>query len=173
MTSNQVRPASAASLNYPAFAQFVRIADDMLAGQGRPPTKVIRDETAEFESAFRYLFNAFTRIKKVDTGHALQDGTPIRFGLESLQDFRTGKSSETPELQAADLLASSVRVLGHSALKLVDWNPHLERLGRALLPPLLFGFFEPTSAHVMGSEAFISGLLEPVVGMMKARRAAR
>jgi hypothetical protein len=105
--------------------------------------------------------------------HTLQDGTPIRFGLESLQDFRTGKSSETPELQAADLLAGSVRVLGLASLKLVDWNPHLERLGRALLPPLLFGFFGPTSAHVMGSGSFISGLLEPVVGMMKEMRATR
>lgn len=173
MTDNQVRPASAASLNYPAFAQFVRVADDMLVGQGRPPTQVIHDETAEFESAFRYLFNSFTRIKNVDTGYTLQDGTPVRFGLESLQNFRTGKSSATPELQAADLLASSIRVLGLASLKLVDRTPDLERLGRALLPPLLFGFFGPTSAHVMGSQSFIGNLLQPVVSMMREMRESR
>lgn len=104
------------SLNLPVFVGFMRLADAWCEAITSKSGTVIHDETKEFKPAFEEVFellgNVGTRPHQLLIG-----GRVVRFGVTHLQDFTTAESHSTPGLQAADVLASSIRHIATQLLK--------------------------------------------------------
>ena len=104
------------SLNLPVFVGFMRLADAWCEAITSKSGKVIHDESREFKSAFEEVFRLLGSVGR-GPHHLRIGGRVVRFGVTHLQDFTTAVSHSTPGLQAADVLASSIRHVATRVLR--------------------------------------------------------
>lgn len=153
--------AAMVSLNFPIFCRFVNLVDEFVAETGGGKVHVVHDETREFEAAFRYMFKAFATARSSYLPILGPNGRPMRFGLDHLERFTTTESSKSAGVQAADVLAASVRHLLATRLRGDQWDASMRRLCYRTLTPLLFP--EPRVADILAGDLGLRVMLRPVL----------
>jgi hypothetical protein len=115
----------AMSLNFPAFLHLIRQIDPFLEHMAAV-CHVVHDETLQFEAALSQGVETFARIGRVEIRS--QDGTPWRLSTGCFRSFKTANSRESLGIQAADVLASCVRLIAHRSVDRVDLSESEEDL---------------------------------------------
>lgn len=122
-----------ASLNLPAFMHLIRNVDVMMDGWGT--YQMVHDRVAQFEAIFTKSVNTFSAPGKVDPDIWLDDGRRHRVFFRNLASFTMADSKSVPLLQAADILASSMRrILGEASLGWKNPTEEMQELFRLLIP---------------------------------------
>lgn len=101
------------TLNLPVFVNFIQMIERFATQTQRCKSKhkitnlkLIHDETKQFQETYPEVFSLYKRAER--TEFVLENGATIIMGFKHLNKFEMRKSVETPMIQAADLLASSI-----------------------------------------------------------------
>lgn len=148
-------------LNVTVFWTLLVLANGVVRPTGDAVVDVVHDEAYEYEAAFRTVFDGFRVGTERIQPSFLQDGTAMPAFIECMEHFRLGKSTTETEVQAADVLSSSLRWFANQATfgKRQDYDV---ALARATLWPLLpFGRIE--HAKAIASAKWAGDLLRPLL----------
>jgi hypothetical protein len=92
------------------------LASNLIRLQTDAEVEVVHDKTDEFEEAFKILFDGWRWKEGIEIlPSVLQSGTVMPPLVDPLTRFRIGEPKQEPEIQAADVLSSTLRWLAESA----------------------------------------------------------
>lgn len=154
-----------ASLNLPLLAHVLRACDRFLDRVEDADGRVFHDEQLQFEDVYNEFFRNAKSAAERGTVTAPTDEGPVRIGLRNLTGFETGDSEALVELQAADLLAGTVRHLVEKVLSGESWDETEEQLASRTLVGLYAG--PPKTAFQLASVGLMRRISERVVQAAK------
>lgn len=124
-----------AALNLPAFMHLLRNVDTAMDACGR--YHVVHDRVDQFEHLFTLNANKYRAPGAKQVDYEFADGQLHRMLFRNLVSFTMADSENTPMLQAADVLASTVaRVLREIVAGWSDPTDALKRLLMLTMPAL-------------------------------------
>jgi hypothetical protein len=124
------------SINFLAFAGMLQLIHQIAGPVGVREVQIVHDETPQFEESFAHAVDIQRNAQPAVFRYA--DGEEFVTGLSSLAGFGTERSIESPLVQAADLLASSLRAICERVLAGDEVSGGLERIAGLTLPALVF-----------------------------------
>ena len=136
------------SLNLPVFVLFLQIADGIGEYYGHDQGYVIHDDTKEFESAFRWIFDTLSDTPVFH--QSFLSGEIVKYGFDCIRDFTTTSSHESLMIQAADRLAAFIRLYSVQILTNGTVSSGLASIGAEVLPVLQSR--NPPSSGIIGME---------------------
>lgn len=143
-----------ATLNAPALScMFMMVEAASRKGLFRP-TKFVHDENRPYETGFKHLFLTLRHAGE----HVFEypNGGLQIFPLRSIPDFEVGSSSRVLGIQAADLLAGSVRQWAQLASRREKATSVERELAMMTFPLLLLD--EPKTAWSIGSDRWYESI---------------
>ncbi len=155
-----------AALNVPAFKHLIGKVDRFMDAV---PTRfdIIHDQTHEFAEPLARTVEFFRIPDAPHVDVPLVGGRSVRGIFRNVDQFSTADSKETPALQAADVLASSVARVARTGVTDRNWSKHIQRLAELTLPALFYDEdteSEPLNAGFYGPEKVWMDLM---VNMMR------
>ena len=124
------------------------MADGIGEYYGHDQGFLIHDDTREFEPAFRYIFGA---LRDTPVFHqSFLSGEIVKYGFDCIRDFTTTSSHESLMIQAADRLATFIRLYSVQMLINGTVSSGLASIGAEVLPVLHSR--NPPSAGIIGME---------------------
>jgi hypothetical protein len=147
-------------LNVTVFLSLMVLANGVVRHCDDTLIDVVHDEAFEFEEAFRMVFEGWRRGNETVLPFVLQDGSVAPSFIECMDHFRLGKSVCEPEIQAADVLSSSLRWLAER-VSLGKEDEYDKELAALALVPLLPGA-PLIHAKAIGSTNWVRKLLRPL-----------
>jgi hypothetical protein len=132
------------------LGDFDRAGDDFGALQA----SIIHDETREFSGL---LLDAFSRAKSATSSeHRVNTGKSLRLGYSVLDDLRFARSHDEPLIQAADILASALRIFASGDDQGRQGHDRLWQLCSRVLTRAADS--RSVGCHMAGSDAFFARL---------------
>ena len=150
------------TLNLPMYVNLLNIVDGLGEHIGAREISIVHDEIKEFEESFEFIFDLYRNANP--TSWECLDGTIIRIGYKNLSKFRTEASHNSAFVQAADLLATGLRMYSQDAVQGNSWDSNLAEIAQDILPGILCPL---QIGSVIGSLAFQRNLLLPALTPLK------
>lgn len=148
------------AVNTFTFLSFIVLASNVIRLETDAEVEVVHDKTDEFEEAFKILFDGWRWREGLEIlPSVLQSGTVMPPLVDQLTRFRIGEPKQEPEIQAADVLSSTLRWLAEGA-SIGREGQFDKELFRLTLWPLLPG--SPVQhASLIASDDWTRRLLRP------------
>ncbi|MEW6198857.1 MAG: DUF3800 domain-containing protein [Planctomycetota bacterium] len=142
------------TLNHPALAAiFVAVELAARAGLFRP-LKFVHDESHAYQDGFKRLFAVLREPGSVKTAYPY--GLMLEAPIRHLTEFETTQSKSNSLIQAADVLAGSIRHWAEIAIAGQRASPADVQLALRTVPSLLSD--DPRTGSFVGSDKVLSSL---------------
>jgi hypothetical protein len=158
--SGHIKHYQLSSMNLPIFNQVIRLVDSFMEFKHQQSGQlgtfnIVHDVTQQFSSALEFYAEEF--LNDPTRRITIRDFNNHRMAKWYFHSFSTRESKDAPEIQAADLLASSLFRLARDAMDGIAWPAPMIEIAKRFVPVIMDDL--PIIGGVFGSEDLMFRLI--------------